>query len=93
MAYTVLARKYRSLTFNDAFAGINLTPTLAWSHDVDGYSPNTNFLEDRKALSIGLNGEYLNRYTGSISYTAFSGGTYNTQKDRDFVSVSFGINF
>ena len=82
-----------SLTFNDAFAGINLTPTLAWAHDVDGYSPNTNFLEDRKALSIGLNGEYLNRYTGSISYTSFTGGTYNTQKDRDFVSVSFGINF
>jgi hypothetical protein len=26
-----------SLTYNDAFAGINLTPKLAWSHDVSGY--------------------------------------------------------
>ncbi|MEJ2602570.1 MAG: DUF1302 domain-containing protein [Gammaproteobacteria bacterium] len=82
-----------SLTYNDAFAGINLTPTFAWSHDVDGYSPNTNFNEGSKAWSIGLNAEYLNRYTASVSYTDFSGGDYNTQKDRDFLSVSFGLIF
>ncbi len=82
-----------SLTYNDAFAGINLTPTFAWSHDVDGWSPNTNFNEDAKALSIGLGAEYLNRYTANLSYTSFSGGDYNTQKDRDFVSLSFGVSF
>ena len=74
-------------------AGINLTPTFAWSHDVDGWSPNTNFNEGAKALSIGLGAEYLNRYTANVSYTAFSGGDYNTQKDRDFVSLSFGVSF
>ncbi len=82
-----------SLTYNDAIAGVNLTPTFAWSHDVDGYSPNTNFNEGSKAWSVGLNAEYLNRYTASVSYTDFSGGDYNTQKDRDFLSVSFGVIF
>ncbi len=82
-----------SLTYNDAFAGVNLTPSFAWSHDVDGYSPNTNFNEDAKALSLGLEAEYLNRYTANFSYTVFSGGDYNTQKDRDFVSLSFGVSF
>lgn len=82
-----------SLTYNDAIAGINLTPSLAWSHDVDGYSPNTNFMEDRKALSIALEAEYLNRYTANLAYTTFSGGDYNTQKDRDFISLSFDISF
>ncbi len=82
-----------ALTYDDAIAGINLTPTLAWSHDVDGWSPNTNFNEGAKALSISLGAEYLNRYTANLSYTAFSGGDYNTQKDRDFVSLSFGVSF
>ena len=82
-----------SLTYNSAIAGINLTPNFAWAHDVDGYSPTPNFNEGSKALSVGLDADYLNRYTASVSYTRFSGGDYNTQKDRDFVSVSFGIIF
>ncbi|MGB5719386.1 MAG: DUF1302 domain-containing protein, partial [Woeseiaceae bacterium] len=53
------------LAYNDVFAGINLTPSLAWSHDVDGYSPNSNFNEGAKALTVSLAAEYLNRYTGS----------------------------
>ena len=81
------------LTYNDVFAGVNLTPSLAWSHDVDGYSPNSNFTEGSKALSLGLTAEYLNRYTGSLSYTSFSGGDYSTIKDRDFVSLSFAVSF
>ncbi|MBT8109215.1 MAG: DUF1302 domain-containing protein [Gammaproteobacteria bacterium] len=81
------------LTYNDAFAGINLTPSLAWSHDVDGYSPNSNFNEGAKALTVSLAGEYLNRYTGSLAYTAFSGGDYNTVEDRDFLSFSVAVSF
>ena len=82
-----------SLTYNDVFAGINLTPNIAWSHDVDGYSPNSNFVEDSKAISLGLTAEYLNRYTASLNYTAFSGGDYSVVKDRDFLSVSFSVSF
>jgi len=82
-----------SLTYNDVFAGINLTPNMAWSHDVDGYSPNSNFTEDAKALTLGLNAEYLNRYTASLAYTGFSGGDYSVVTDRDFLSLSFSVSF
>ncbi len=82
-----------SLTYNDVFAGINLTPNFAWSHDVDGVSPNTNFNEGAKALTLGINAEYLNRYTGSLSYTSFSGGDYNVIEDRDFLSLSISVSF
>ncbi|MCP5092159.1 MAG: DUF1302 domain-containing protein [Gammaproteobacteria bacterium] len=81
------------LAYNDAFAGINLTPSLAWSHDVDGVSPNTNFNEGAKALTVSLAAEYLNRYTGSLAYTTFSGGDYNTVEDRDFLSLSVAVSF
>ncbi|MEM7612460.1 MAG: DUF1302 domain-containing protein [Pseudomonadota bacterium] len=82
-----------SLTYNSAIAGINLTPNIAWSHDVSGYSPNTNFIEDRKALSLGLNADYLNRYSASLAYTTFSGSDWNTQNDRDFLSFSVSVEF
>ena len=81
------------LTYNDVFAGVNLTPSLAWSHDVNGYSPNSNFTEDAKALSLGLQAEYLNKYTALLSYTAFSGGDFSTIVDRDFLSLSLSVSF
>jgi len=81
--------------YNDVFAGVNLKPNVAWSHDVKGYSPGPggNFEEGRKAVSLGLDAEYQNTYTASLAYTNFFGGDYSTQKDRDFVALSFGMNF
>ena len=80
-----------SLDYSNVFAGVNLSPSVAWSHDVDGYGPN--FSEGNKAISIGLNADYQNAYTASLSYTDFFGGDYNTTTDRDFVALSFGVNF
>ena len=81
--------------YPDVFAGINLKPSVAWSHDVDGYSPGPggNFEEGRKAVSLGLDADYLNTYTASLSYTNFFDGKYTTVDDRDFVALSFGVNF
>lgn len=92
--YTSGSWGYRArgiLDYNNVFAGINLKPNVAWSHDVDGYGPVFN--EGAKAISIGLDAEYQNTYTTSLSYTNFFGGDYNTQTDRDFVALSFGVNF
>ncbi|WP_040261311.1 DUF1302 domain-containing protein [Pseudomonas massiliensis] len=81
--------------FNNAIAGVNLKPSIAWSHDVDGYSPSPggNFEEGRKAVSLGLDADYLNTYTASLYYTNFFDGKYSTVDDRDFVAMSFGVNF
>ncbi|CAM3663159.1 DUF1302 domain-containing protein [Pseudomonas wadenswilerensis] len=81
--------------YNDVFAGVNLKPSVAWSHDVSGYSPGpgSNFEEGRKAISLGLDAEYQNTYTTSLSYTNFFDGKYTTVDDRDFIALSFGVNF
>jgi hypothetical protein len=81
--------------YPDVFAGVNLRPSVAWSHDVEGYSPGPggNFEEDRKAISLGLDAEYQNTYTASLAYTNFFDGKYSTIDDRDFVALSFGVNF
>ena len=80
--------------YRNVFAGVSLRPNLAWSHDVEGYGPSTNpFNEGAKALSFGLDAEYDKTYSASLSYTNFFGGDYNTQVDRDFIALSFGVNF
>ena len=79
--------------YNDVFAGVNLKPSIAWSHDVNGYGPNGAFTEGAKAVSLGIDAEYQNTYTTSLAYTNFFGGKYNTLTDRDFLALSFGMNF
>ncbi|MFG0381980.1 DUF1302 domain-containing protein [Pseudomonas sp. zbq_18] len=92
--YTNTSWGYRArgiLEYSNVFAGINLKPNVAWSHDVDGYGPVFN--EGSKAISVGVDAEYQNTYTASLSYTDFFDGDYNTQTDRDFVALSFGVSF
>ncbi|KAA0949650.1 MULTISPECIES: DUF1302 domain-containing protein [unclassified Pseudomonas] len=81
--------------YPDVFAGVNLKPSVAWSHDVKGYSPGpgANFEEGRKAVSLGVDAEYQNTYTVSLNYTNFFGGDFSTVDDRDFVALSAGVNF
>lgn len=79
--------------YPDVFAGVNLRPSVSWSHDVDGYGPNGLFNEGNKAVSLGLDAEYQNTYTASLAYTDFFGGKYNTSIDRDFLALSVGVNF
>jgi hypothetical protein len=80
-----------ALDYSNVFAGVNLSPSITWSHDVDGYGPN--FTENAKAISLGLNADYANRYSASLSYTNFFDGKYNTNVDRDFVAASVSVTF
>ncbi|PTU74648.1 DUF1302 domain-containing protein [Pseudomonas mangrovi] len=77
--------------YSDVFAGVNLSPVISWSHDVDGYGPTFN--EGSKAVSIGVDANYRNTYSASLSYTDFFGGDYNVMTDRDFLALSVGMNF
>jgi len=81
--------------YADAFAGVSLKPTLAWSHDVSGYSPEPGqqFHEGRKSLGLSVEASYQQKYTANIGYQTFSGGSHNVMEDKDFLAVSFGFSF
>lgn len=82
--------------YPNAIAGINLSPQLAWSHDVQGYSPQPGgaFNEGSKAIGLSLQAVYQNKITGNIGYTNFFGGKpYNELTDRDFVTASVSYSF
>jgi hypothetical protein len=96
---TELSWGYRLLTrmdFESVIGALGLSPRLAFSHDVDGVSPVPagNFVEGRKALTLGLTASYLARWSADLSWTDFFGaGSRNQILDRDFVSASLKYAF
>ncbi|MDT8440592.1 MAG: DUF1302 domain-containing protein [Desulfuromonadales bacterium] len=84
------------LDFNNAIGAVTLSPRLAWAHDVDGNSPGPggNFIEHRKAVTVGLEANYLNSWSADLSYTDFFGaGRYNLLNDRDFLAFNVKYSF
>lgn len=80
--------------YSDVFAGVNLKPTIAWSDDVKGYSnPGGNFSEGQQKLGLSVQATYLETYNASIAYTQYMGGDYSVVNDRDFASMSIGMQF
>lgn len=81
--------------FNNVFAGVNMSPRVIFSHDVDGITPDPMFLftEGRKSVALGVNFDYQNRWGADLSYNNFFGGvgTTNAMADRDY--VSFNIKY
>lgn len=89
---TVLRADYNSV-FGTA---MNLSPRVAFNHDVNGITPGPggNFIEDRRSLTLGVEGTYLQKWTGDLSYTRFMGaGNLNLIHDRDFVAFTVRYAF
>ena len=65
-----------NLSYPSAFAGITVTPRLAFSHDVHGVSPTFN--QGVKAATFGVGFVYRQNWQADLSYTTFWGGrTYS----------------
>jgi len=92
--YTDSAWGYRTrveFDYPDLFAGIALKPVLSWYHDVDGYSAQFN--EGSTVAAASIEALYQQKYSFTISYTAFGGGDYNSITDKDFLALSFALSY
>ncbi len=99
--YRLAARADYSSVFGTA---VNLSPRVAFNHDVNGITPGPggNFLEDRKSLTLGVEALYLNSWAADFSYTKFFGAAgrdepgdapLNLIHDRDFVALTLRYSF
>ncbi|GJM09159.1 MAG: hypothetical protein DHS20C11_14350 [Lysobacteraceae bacterium] len=91
--YRTIAR----LDYNSAFGSpLTLSPRVGFNHDVNGIAPGPggNFIEGRRALTLGLDWNYLNKWTGTIGYTRYMGAkAYNLIHDRDFITTNIKYSF
>jgi hypothetical protein len=60
------------LEYNNLLFGGNVSPRVAWSHDVRGVSPTFN--EGAKSFSLGAAWEYQRRWVVDLQYTGYMGG-------------------
>lgn len=82
------------IDYNNAFSGVNMTPKMSLAYDMgNGPEPGAQFIDERLVASVGVNFVYLNRTQVSVDYTNFSGGDYNTAKDRDNIALSASYSF
>jgi len=77
------------------FAGVSLKPTIDWQHDVNGYSPDPGqqFNEGAKSFGVSLEALYQQKYSMTLGYRAFSGGSHNILEDKDFLSLNFAVSY
>ncbi|UVE19265.1 DUF1302 domain-containing protein [Pseudomonas sp. LS44] len=89
--YTLLL----SGSWNDVYAGVKLTPYVVFQNDFQGNSDRTgNFIEGRKAHTLGIDASYLNSFEVGMQYTEYYGaGDNNSTRDRDNVSLNAKYSF
>lgn len=87
----------------NALGPINVSPRVAYSHDVHGTSPT--FVQGVKAATLGVTFAYQNRWQADVAYTNFFGGrtfsatgpnttsSSNPLSDRDFMAASISYSF
>ena len=83
--------------YNNAFGTAwTLSPRIAYYDDINGISPGPGgpFIEGRKQATIGVEANYLNRWSLDVSYTNYFGaGDLNLINDRDFVAFVVKYSF
>ena len=90
--YQVLGR----LDYNSVFAGINMSPAIAYSHDVQGNTPLPlgNFITGRKSLNYSVEFTFQNSWALELRYVNFFGaGRFNLLSDRDYFSTTVKYSF
>ena len=82
-------------TWNDVYAGVNLSPYAVYKSDFEGNSSQTgNFIEGRQAYTLGLRASYLSSLEAELAYTEYYGaGQDNSGRDRDNIGVNVKYSF
>ncbi len=80
--------------WNGVFTGTQLKGMLRFKHDVNGNSHRTgNFVEGKKALTVGVDAKIYNTLNMGLKYTDFYDGTNNKLRDRDNVALNMSYSF
>ncbi|MDH4395023.1 MAG: DUF1302 domain-containing protein [Limnobacter sp.] len=77
--------------YRDVYKGIAMLPSIAFSHDVEGWSPEPgqSFNEGRQTLGLGVTFEFDSATKAAVNYTKYiNAADYDVLRDRDFLALT-----
>ncbi|MBN8919508.1 MAG: DUF1302 domain-containing protein [Rhizobiales bacterium] len=92
---TAVALRLRgTLLYTDVItSGFNVSPSVTYGWDIDGWSYDGLINEGRQFVILALRGEYRKTWFAEISYVPTWGGKYNLLRDRSYAALSVGAKF
>lgn len=84
------------LDYTNVFAGVNISPSLGFTHDVKGNTPLPlgNYVHDRKSINLSAEFTFQNAWAFEVRYVDFfDAGRYNLLGDRDYVATTLKYSF
>jgi hypothetical protein len=87
---------FAKLDYNNVFAGVNVSPTIAFAHDVRGNTPLPlgNYVASRKSVNLAAEFTFQNAWALEVRYVNFFGaGRYNLLSDRDYFATTLKYSF
>ena len=84
------------LDYANVFAGVNVAPSLAFTHDVSGTTPLPlgNYVRGRRSLNLAVEFTYQNAWSFELRYVNFFGaGRFNLMSDRDYAAATAKYSF
>jgi len=78
------------LDYPGALLGANLQPHASFGYD---HGTGLQFTDKRMTTSLGVNFDYLNKYSGGIAYVMYNGSDYDQLDDRDNISLNVKVSF
>jgi hypothetical protein len=84
------------LDYTNVFANVNISPSLALTHDVHGNTPLPlgNYLRGRKSVNLAVEFTYQQKWSLEVRYVNFfDGDRYNLLNDRDYIATTIKYSF
>ena len=81
------------LRYPQVVAGLDLIPSLAFGHDVSGWSEDGAISKGRQFAVLSLKAEFRKSFVAELAWQPTWGGAYNNLKDRSTTSLSVGYRF
>lgn len=81
------------MMYPEVLPGVNLTPSISYLDDIQGWSEDNSISEGRKGAALSLKAVIHKSLVAELVWQHTWGGDYNNLRDRSTTAISVGYQF